>query len=119
MNIFDQAVQQAMEEIGTILDPTLSIQNKAADAKAAGDAVKAAINKIASPHDEEEFYSRGDICNYGGKIYICIAPEGTIIQGDFFENQWSEIPSIGDFVAHTRVKFADPNNDGHIVVTLE
>ncbi len=41
MNIFDQAVQQAEEEIGTILDSTLTQQNKAADAKAAGDAIAA------------------------------------------------------------------------------
>lgn len=36
---FEQAVQDAIAEIGTVLDPTLSQANKAAQAKATGDAI--------------------------------------------------------------------------------
>lgn len=44
MNIFDQAVEQAEEEIGSILDTTLSIRNKAAEAKAVGDALAGLVS---------------------------------------------------------------------------
>lgn len=41
MNIFDQAVGQAIEEISSVLDDTLTQEGKAAEAKATGDAIKA------------------------------------------------------------------------------
>ena len=37
MNIFDQAVEQAREQIANAIDPTLTQENMAADAKAAGE----------------------------------------------------------------------------------
>lgn len=39
MNIFDEAVEQAIEYISSAVDPTLTVAGKAADAKATGDAI--------------------------------------------------------------------------------
>lgn len=116
-NIFDQAIEDAIEEIGNVLDSTLKIANKAAESQATGNAINAAINQIAPPHDTEDFYSRGDICNYDGVVYVCNAPEGTIIQGDFFESQWIATP-LSNVVMQNKVTFSDPNNDGHIIVNI-
>ena len=117
MNIFDEAVADAIEEIGNVLDPTLKLANKAAESQATGNAIQAAINQIAPPHDSEDFYRRGDICNYGGVVYVCNIPKNTIIQGDFFENQWIATP-LADVVVQNKVAFSDPNHDGHITIRI-
>lgn len=48
-NIFDQTIEDAKQEIGQILDTTLSIQNKAAEAKAVGDALVWDKTKYSRP----------------------------------------------------------------------
>ena len=49
MNIFDQAVEEAIEEIGNTLDTTLTLANKAAEAKAVGDALQWDVSKYNRP----------------------------------------------------------------------
>ena len=61
------------------------------------------LSKIATEYDEEDFYSAGDICSYNGNIYVCIAPENTIIQGEFNAQYWSQKPSLGTIVTENLV----------------
>lgn len=46
INVIDQAVQAAIAEVGAILDTTLTQPNKAAEAKAVGDAIRNAFSTI-------------------------------------------------------------------------
>lgn len=51
-NVFDQVIEQAMEYIAQVIDKTLSIENKAADAKATGDAIAAITVHFADANND-------------------------------------------------------------------
>ena len=81
MNIFDKAVEEAIEKIGATLDPTLTQANKAAEAKAVGDrfaetdtdiaAVNAELENIAEPYGMGRTgYFVGDIYEKDGELYV-------------------------------------------------
>lgn len=109
MNIFDKAVQQAQETISSTvtdaeaaieaaaqeaeeyiaqaIDPTLTITNKAADAKVAGDGLKG----IAAAFDTQEQYFAGDYVRKDFKLYRRIA-DCTSVWGDgsWIAAKWQE-----------------------------
>lgn len=63
-----QAIQ-ALEELKNTIDPTLSVEGKAADAKATGDAVGKLKEDIAESYSAKKIYFAGDICIYDNTLY--------------------------------------------------
>ena len=92
----DQAVADAIEEIGNTLDTTLSVQNKAAEAKSTGDALTTMLSTFAPPM-QPGAYNEGDIATYKYGVYRCISAvdtSGTDII-PFLPLAWEKIDYIG------------------------
>lgn len=69
MNIFDKAVEQAREEIGTVLDTTLTRQNMAAEAKATGDAIDSTLRAVASAYMDNSQFLYGALRTHDRNLY--------------------------------------------------
>ena len=52
MSIFDEAIEQAREKIATAIDPTLTQEDMAADAKATGEAISAINITFSDPNGD-------------------------------------------------------------------
>lgn len=104
-NIFDQAVEEAIEEIGNTLDTTLSVQNKAAEAKTTGDAIRGVVESIIPTHDEDTIYYMGDACKYGNNYYICSPKAGMAVSGEFDQGDWVQIASMRKYLARALTTF--------------
>lgn len=104
MNIFDKAVEQAREEIGTVLDTTLTEPNMAAEAKATGEAIEGLKEYFASPYDPTSYYLGGDICLHNGKIYRCNLTGSSARTGPFVQSMWDEV-TLGDAITAFVAKY--------------
>lgn len=83
----EAAAQEAEEYIAQAIDPTLTITDKAADAKVAGDGLKG----IAAAFDTQEQYFAGDYVRKDFKLYRRIA-DCTSVWGDgsWIAAKWQE-----------------------------
>lgn len=83
----EAAAQEAEEYIAQAIDPTLTITNKAADAKVTGDGLKG----IAAAFDPQEQYFAGDYVLHDFKLYRRVA-DCTSVWGDgsWIAAKWQE-----------------------------
>lgn len=123
MSIFDEAIEQAREQIATAIDPTLTQEDMAADAKATGDAIAGVIALIALPFTNKH-YLVGDFCTFQKKFYQANTDMDYSGQpiAPFIPSYWDEVTvadvleAIAQRITAQTVTFTDQNNDGHIVV---
>lgn len=80
------------EELKNMIDPTLSISGKAADAKATGDAASQLKENIAESYSDKKIYSAGDICIYDNTLYR--RKSDAAAEEEWNVEHWSEI-SVG------------------------
>lgn len=91
---------QTWEELKNMIDPTLSLSGKAADAAKVGEAVNAESERakgvegqlkenIAESYSAKKIYSAGDICIYGNTLYR--RKSDAAAEEEWSEEHWSEI----------------------------
>lgn len=102
-NDFTDADKSALDSI-KITDPTLTLEGKAADAKATGEAISAITANFADGFDPAKTYETGDPVMYNESLYL--RKQGTASAGAWDPANWARV-TVGEYLKLITMLYAD------------